>query len=97
MKQHDDRWPASWDDLLTVLDSDDGRNIPLRGSRAGDVAYARSLRAMVAVDWRFNPASPGAGNPVTPPGGGTFPVTWAGAEPNDMVRSYLATRPSTRP
>ena len=44
MKQHDDQWPGSWDDLVTVLDSNEGRRIPLRGAQAGDVAYARSLR-----------------------------------------------------
>lgn len=89
MKQHDDQWPTSWDQLLTVLDSDEGRKIPLRGAQAGDIAYARSLREKVAVDWTFDPANP-AGNPVTPIAGGRFSVVWEGAEPNEMVRSYLS-------
>src|SRR5215212_9765303 len=71
MKEHDDQWPTSWDHLLTVLDSDEGRKIPLRGAQAGDIAYARALREKVAVDWAFDPANP-AGNPVTPVGGGKF-------------------------
>ena len=97
MKQHDDQWPRSWDDLLTVLDSDEGRKIPLRGAQAGDVAYARSLREKVSVDWTFDPANPGAVNPVTPHGGKKFPVVWEGANPNEIIRSYLSTRASTRP
>ncbi len=97
MKHHDDRWPKSWDDLLTVLDSDEGREIPLRGAQAGDVAYARSLREKVSVDWSFNPANPTAGNPVTSHDGARFSVVWDGADPNEMVRSYLSERTSTRP
>src|SRR5258706_3383429 len=50
MKQHEDRWPTSWDDLLTVLHTDTGQQIPLRGAQAGDVSYARSLREKVAID-----------------------------------------------
>jgi hypothetical protein len=96
MKQHDDRWPTSWDQLLTVLDSDEGRKIPLRGSSAGDMSYARSLREKVAVDWAFDPANP-AGDPVAPIGGGKFSVVWESAEPNEMVRYHLSERASTRP
>jgi hypothetical protein len=58
MKQHEDRWPASWDELLAVLDSEGGRQIPLRGSHAGDIAYARSLSKTVVIDWSFDPAHP---------------------------------------
>jgi hypothetical protein len=97
MKQHDDHWPKSWDELVTVLDSDEGRKIPLRGAQAGDIVYARSLREKVAVDWEFDPASRSERNPVTPIGGGKFPVVWDGAEPNEMVRHYLSERASTRP
>ncbi len=96
MKQHDDQWPSSWNQLLTVLDSDDGRKIPLRGASAGDMSYARSLREKVAVDWTFDPANP-AGNPVVPIGGGEFSVVLEGAEPNEMVRHHLAERATTRP
>ncbi len=97
MKRHDDQWPRSWDELLTVLDLDEGRKIPLRGAQAGDIAYARSLREKVAVDWTFDPANPNAVSPVAPIGGGKFSVVWQGAEPNEMVRSYLSERASTRP
>src|SRR5437016_1878577 len=51
MKVHNDRWPKSWDDLLTVLDSEAGREILLRGSGAVDIEYAKSLRKQVAVNW----------------------------------------------
>jgi hypothetical protein len=97
MKQHEDRWPSSWDDLLTVLHTDTGQQIPLRGAQAGDVQYARSLREKVAIDWNFDPHRIDQPNPVTPPGRGAFPVVWAGAEPNEMVRAYLKERASTRP
>ena len=97
MKYHDDRWPASWDELLTVLDSDEGRKIPLRGAQAGDIAYARSLRESIAVDWTFDPANANAGSPVTPIRGAKFSVVWEGAEPNEMVLYYLTERASTRP
>ena len=87
MKEHNDRWPTSWDELLTVLHSDEGRKIPLRGAQPGDIAYARRLREMVAVDWAFDPANPNAGSPVTPISGGKFSVVWkdAGTEPDDSV------------
>ena len=97
MKQHDDRWPKSWDQLLTVLDSDVGRKIPLRGAQAGDIAYARSLREKIGVDWAFDAANPNAESPVTPIHGAKFSVVWDGAEPNEMVRHYLSERASTRP
>src|SRR5688572_11173525 len=82
MKRHDDQWPKSWDDLLTVMESDEGRKIPLRGAQAGDLTYARSLREKVSVDWSFDPANPRAGNPVTSRDGQKFSVVWGeGAEP----------------
>jgi hypothetical protein len=90
-----DHWPKSWDDLLTVLESDEGRRIPLRGAEAGDLRYARSLRQKVLVDWSFNPATPSAVIPVTTHAGEKFPVTWS--DPNEMVRLYLSERASTRP
>jgi hypothetical protein len=97
MKQHEDHWPTSWDDLLTMMDTESGRQIPLRGARAGDVQYARSLREKVAIDWSFDPHRIDQPNPVTPPGRVAFPVVWQGAEPNEMVRAYLKERASTRP
>jgi hypothetical protein len=95
MKTHEDRWPASWEDLLTVLDSDAGRQIPLRGAQAGDLQYARSLRDKVAVDWGFDPVRLGDKRPVTRPNGSAFPFVWE--EPNEMVQNYLRERVATRP
>ncbi len=94
MKSHNDQWPTSWPDLLTVLDSETGRQIPLRGAQAGDMAYAKSLRDMVAIDWRFDPSHPGLSQPVTRPDGKAFPVRWE--DPNDMVREYLGHAPATQ-
>jgi hypothetical protein len=96
MKAHDNRWPASWDDLLTVLDSDAGRQIPLMGAAAGDVKYARSLRDHVSVDWSFDPHhADDRRNPVSRPDGTAFPVVWSHAEPNELIRDYLRTRAAT--
>jgi hypothetical protein len=92
MKSHEDQWPRSWDELLAVLDSEGGRQIPLRGSHAGDIAYARSLSKTVVIDWSFDPAHPDGRAPVTPRRGTKFSVVWEGAEPNEMVRDYLTTR-----
>jgi hypothetical protein len=97
LKTHDDRWPSSWDDLLTVLDSQAGQKILLRGARAGDMPYARSLREKVAVDWTFAVSRPQEERPVTRLDGSAFTLVWEGAEPNEMVQWYLKERASTRP
>jgi len=97
MRSHDDRWPSSWDDLLTILNTDYGRTILLRGAQAGDIVYARSLGSMVAVDWTFNPRQPDYNKPISRPDGTAFPVVWKGAEPNEMVSEYLAERAGTQP
>lgn len=97
LQKHEDRWPTSWDDLLTVMDDEAGRRIPLRGGQAGDVQYARSLRDKVAIDWAYDPSRIGQANPVTRPDGEAFPLVWQGAEPNEMVRDHLRRRASTSP
>jgi hypothetical protein len=97
MKSHNDHWPTSWDDLLTTLNTDSGRDIPLRGAQAGDIPYAQSLREKISIDWTFDPNHPDRHNPVTRPDGSAFPVTWQNADPNEMVRKYLADRAATQP
>jgi hypothetical protein len=99
MKVHDNRWQTSWNDLLTVLDSDHGREILLRGSRADEtvVQYARTLQNQVSIDWTFDPRKPGNNHPVTRNDGSPFPMVWQGAEPNEMIREYLAEKPATKP
>jgi hypothetical protein len=89
MKTHDRKWPASWDDLLSVVWSDGDRRITLYGASAGDTNYARSLSKRVAIDWKFDPTHAMRGNPVKRLDGSGFPIFWAGAEPNEMVRGYL--------
>ncbi len=94
MKANDDRWPSSWNELLTVMDLESGKSIPLRGAGAGDVRYAQALHARVSVDWTFDPSRPGEARPVTRIDGAPFPVVWE--DPNTMVRDYLLARASTR-
>ncbi len=96
MKSHDNRWPSSWDDLLSVVESEAGRRIALRGGQAGDLRYARSLREKVRVDWNFDPSRPQRSQPVTRLDGAAFPVVWRSAEPNTMVREHLEEHASTR-
>ena len=97
MKQNADRWPQSWDEVVEVVRSDSQRQIVLRGAQAGDLAYAQSLRSRVKVDWTYDPLDPKGADPVTKANGSKFGVIWSGAEPNDMIREYLADRAATRP
>lgn len=92
LQTHDNHWPSSWDDLLTVLDLPRGADIVLYGSSGGNAAYARSLRERIAVDWSFDPAQIADANPVTRPDGSGFGVLWEGGDPNEMVREYLRGR-----
>jgi hypothetical protein len=91
MKSHGNRWPSSWDDLLSVMRSDSGDQVMFRGARAGDTNYAASLRTKVAINWKFDTSREGPGSPVTRLDGTKFPVVWQGAEPNEMVHQYLTT------
>jgi len=91
MKSHGNRWPASWDDLLSVVRSDSGDQVMFRGARAGDTNYAASLRTKVAINWKFAPSREAQSSPITRLDGTKFPVVWQGAEPNEMVRRYLTT------
>jgi hypothetical protein len=96
MRQHDNQWPLSWDDLLTVIDVQSDEPVMFRGAAAGNLSYARSLHEKVAIDWTFDPQQPGAANPVTRVDGRPFVITWQGAEPNEMVRTYLSGRAGQR-
>lgn len=98
LETHDGRWPQSWDDLLTVLEGERGRQVMLYGASAGDVEYARSLRRRVAIDWTADPADLSRarlreGAPpfraVTRPDGSDFETVWEGAEPNELIWRYL--------
>ena len=44
MQVHQNRWPSSWEDLITVMNTESGSQTTLYGSRAGDTNYALSLR-----------------------------------------------------
>jgi hypothetical protein len=89
MKSNTNRWPSSWDDLLSVVRRDSGDQVMFRGAQAGDTNYAASLCAKVAINWKFDPSRDVQSSPVTRLDGTKFPVVWTGAEPNDMIRRYL--------
>lgn len=89
LQTHDNHWPTSWDDLLTVLDLPREADIVLYGSSGGNAAYARSLRERIAVNWSLDPAQIADANPVTRPDGNAFTVLWEGGDPNEIVREYL--------
>ena len=97
MKSHGNRWPSSWDDLLSVVRSDSRDQILFRGAQAGDTNYAASLRNKVAINWKFNPSREAQISPVTRLDGTKFPMVWKGAEPNDMVHRYLMTSITNAP
>ena len=95
MQINQNRWPSSWDDLVTVMNTEAGSRMTLYGATAGDTNYALSLRRKVAVDWKFDPSRSDQASPVTRVDGGKFPIVWQGAEPNEMVHAYLKGAGST--
>lgn len=93
MDQNDGKWPSSWEDLATVI----GDGQPMLFSRSdsdgnpiSNAEYIERLRSMVEVDWSFDPFADASKSPVTRIDGGEFRTVWVGAEPNEMVRSYIA-------
>ncbi len=101
LQSHDDQWPRSWDALLAVAETLNDHDMRLRGSDGeGGFVYGE-LRNRVAIDWNADPkmivtAQSKQGEPpirvVTRADGTDFPVVWAGAEPNEMIRTYLMGR-----
>ncbi|MCE9546848.1 MAG: hypothetical protein K8T25_15320 [Planctomycetia bacterium] len=89
LQRHENHWPSSWDDLLTVMDGEEGSQILLRGARAGDIEYAQSLRKMIAIDLKFDPRQPDQRNPVSRSDGSALKLIWGDRNPNQMVRDYL--------
>jgi len=89
MRSNNNRWPSSWDDLLSVINNNPTNQIQFRGASPGDTNYALSLRQKVAIDWKFDPSRTNQSSPVTRADGTKFPVVWDGAEPNDIVHNYL--------
>ncbi|MEM8670489.1 MAG: hypothetical protein AAGG48_23385 [Planctomycetota bacterium] len=92
MQQNDGKWPTNWDDLATVI----GDGQPMLFSRTDSdgnpiskTEYIDKLRSMVQVDWSFDPVPDTTDSPVTRIDGGRFRTVWAGAEPNEMVRSFI--------
>lgn len=90
LKVHNRQWPRSWDDLFSVTNGRLASSIVFRGARPDEVEYGWTLTNLVAIDWGFDVSTMGRANPVTRKDGTRFPVTWSGAEPNEMVRRYLA-------
>lgn len=90
MKENDDQWPRSWDDLRDPYET-----------LAAPQNYPWSfeeLKERVAIDWQADPAAlkDAANSGKRPPfrviwlrdGGSTH---WEGAEPNARVLEYLTT------
>ena len=98
MRQNDDRWPQSWEDLGTVLNHPEKTDFLIYGSYEDlpssdqEHAQGRRLSEMVTIDWSFDPEHPDNQNPVTTHEGKPFPVLWQGKNPNGMIRGYLSTR-----
>ncbi|TWU35607.1 hypothetical protein Q31b_50420 [Novipirellula aureliae] len=93
LDQNDGKWPSGWDDLATVIDD----NEPMLFSRSNEDGeqisneeYITKLQSMVDVDWTYFPVPGNAASPVTRVDGGAFRTVWVGAEPNEMVRSFIA-------
>ncbi|MEM6474350.1 MAG: hypothetical protein AAF802_32750 [Planctomycetota bacterium] len=95
MDQNDGKWPLSWDELATVIDEDQPMLFS-RGDNDGNLIsnseYIDKLRSMIKVDWSFDPVPGTLDSPVTRIDGSKFRTVWVGAEPNEMVRSFLAHR-----
>lgn len=96
MKTHDNQWPKSWDDLITVMEGKTERDFMLRGRGSLDRKYAYSLRESIFVDWNFNPRLDNYSSPIKRLDGKSFPVTWQDAEPNKMIRAHLESRPKAK-
>ncbi len=90
MQQNDDRWPRDWDDLISVLETERGSRMRLRGGYTNRLEYVENLQNNVKIDWSFDPASPpGKIEIASRPDGSDFPMVWENAHPNDIVRRYL--------
>ena len=96
LQSHNDRWPASWDDLLTVVDAIPGKELTLRGAPTNTLPYAQTLKTMVAINWAFDPSHPDASIPLTRVDGSPLPVVWSGADPNLLIRDFLKHEATTR-
>ena len=60
------------------------------GNRLSTTEFIDKLRSMVNVDWSYQPVPGNASSPVTRVDGAAFRTVWVGAEPNEMVRSFVA-------
>ncbi|TVQ01161.1 MAG: hypothetical protein EA381_06140 [Planctomycetaceae bacterium] len=93
LAQNDGKWPSGWDDLATEIE--DGKPMLFSpsdddGNRLSDTAFIDKLRSMVIVDWSYQPIPGNASSPVTRVDGAAFRTVWVDAEPNEMVRSFVA-------
>lgn len=60
------------------------------GNRLSTTEFVDKLRLMVNVDWSYQPVPGNASSPVTRVDGAAFRTVSVGAEPNEMVRSFVA-------
>ena len=98
MELNEGRWPSGWDDLVAIVEREDGGQLTLRGASMGDVEYVKRLHEWVRVDWAADPielanapAPRDDGDPpflvVTRPDGTAFAYFFE--EPNRLIWEYL--------
>ena len=96
---HDGQWPRSWEELYSAAETLEDHGRQFRGNNgAGGFIYG-DLRDVVAIDWEADVRAiaafdwnSGKLRVITRADGTDFPVVWEGAEPNEMVWSYLNKR-----
>jgi len=93
LDQNDGKWPSEWDDLATVIE--DGKPMLFSrtdddGNRLSTTEFIDKLRSMVNVDWSYQPVPGNAFSPVTRVDGTAFRTVWVGADPHEMVRTFVA-------
>ncbi|OYP35626.1 hypothetical protein [Rhodopirellula sp. MGV] len=99
MDQSDGKWPSSWDELSTVIGEEQPMLFARSDSDGNPISkseYIEKLRSMIKIDWSFDPVPGTLDSPVTRIDGGKFRTVWVGAEPNEMVRSFIAHRKNTQ-
>jgi hypothetical protein len=89
MRANEERWPSSWEDLLSVTNRYPAIPVAMHGVRAGETNYLSLLRTRVSIDWHFVPKVGFKGMPVTRPDGTAFPIYWQGGNPNQMIQAEL--------
>ncbi len=103
LESHDDQWPRSWDELLSVAETLDEHGKRLRGANGEGGFIYGDLPNRVSIDWDVDSEAIVSAQwkqdrlpvrMVTRADGKDFPVVWEGAEPNEMIWKYFRSRNS---